>query len=321
MDARSAARRLLSVAAVIGSVVGVQVSGSAPTAGADPGVAAPPPAPVEVTGVRVYSSSSPGGFNSTSTRSATASCPQGQRVLGGGAYVMARNGGSTYGNVLLQALMPGTSSYFAQAVEKRSFGGYSGDWALSAYAICAPVPASLDVEVVSRTSYNSVKCTSTYSCVNDISAPCPAGKRIIGTGGILAGNAFNSGGVSFQQIRPNQQGAYSFVQGVLEGGLAGTTFTVTAFAVCAYPIQGWHVVIDGTDYSNARLQIASVECPEGEQIIGGGLTKGDGLGYARVETMWPLGSPFQKLYVKGGIPDPYGTYDWNLAAWAVCVDL
>jgi hypothetical protein len=271
---------------------------------------------VKVTGVRVYSASSPGGFNSNSSRHVTASCPPGQRVLGGGAKVITRTGGSTYGNAQLQALVPGTSTYFAQATEKRN--GYSGDWALSAYAVCAPVPASLGVEVVYRTSDDSVEFIPPFEHVNDVAAPCPGGKRIVGTGGILGGPA---GGVSFQQIRPNQQGAYSFVQGVLEGGLGGTRFTVTAYAVCAYPIQGWHVVIDGTDYDDARLQVARAECPDGEQVIGGGLTKGDGLGYARVETVWPVGSPFQTLSVIGGIPDPYGTYDWNLAAWAVCVDL
>ena len=315
MNARSAAKRLLWVAAAIGSVVGAQVADSAAAAAvAAPSVAAP--ASVELTGVRVYSSVSVGGLNSTSTRTATARCPQGQRVLGGGAKVLSPNGGSAYGNALLQALIPGPSTYFAQAVEKRN--GYSGDWALSAYAVCAPVPASLGVEIVSRNSDDSLEFIPPFEYVNDVAAPCPAGKRIIGTGGILGGV---TGGVSFQQIRPNQQGAYSFVQGVLEAGLGGTRFTVTAYAICAYPIQGWHVVIDGTDYNNARLQVTSVECPEGEQIIGGGLTKGDGMGYARVETMWPLGSPFQKLSVIGGIPDPYGTYDWNLAAWAVCVDL
>jgi hypothetical protein len=316
MNTTSAPRRLLWVAAAVGSVVGAQVTGSAPTADAARSVAAAAPAPVEVTGVRVYSSSSTGGFNSTSTKSAIATCPPDQRVLGGGAKVMSPTGGSTYGNALLQALIPGPATYFAQAVEKRN--GYSGDWALSAYAICARVPASLDVQIVTRTSDDNLEFIPPFEYVNDVAAPCPAGKRIIGTGGVLTGP---TGGVSFQQIRPNQQGAYSFVQGVLEGGLGGTRFTVMAIAVCAYPIQGWHVVIDGTDYDNARLQVANVECPEGEQLIGGGLTKGDGTGYARVETMWPLGSPFQKLTVIGGIPDLYGTYDWNLAAWAVCVSL
>jgi hypothetical protein len=239
--------------------------------------------------------------------------------LGGGAKVLAPSGGSTYGNALLQALVPGASTYFAQAVEKRD--GYSGDWALSAYAVCAAVPASLGVEIAHRVSDDEVEFLPPFEYVNDVAAPCPAGKRITGTGGILSGV---TGGVSFQQIRPNQQGAYSFVQGVqaaLEDGVDDTGFTVTAYAVCAYPIKGWHVVIDATDHDSARLQVARAECPEDEQVIGGGLTKGDGLGSARVEAVWPLGSPFQELNVIGAIPGPFGTYGWNLAAWAICVDL
>jgi hypothetical protein len=197
--------------------------------------------------------------------------------------------------------------------------GYAGNWAIAVYAICAPVSASLGLEVVIRNSDDSVEKVGPFEYVNDIAAPCPSGKRIVGTGGIVRGP---TGHVSFQQIRPNQQGAYAFVQGVRHAGLyPPAKFTVTAYAVCAYPIQGWHVVIDGTDYNDARLQVASVECPDGEQIIGGGLTKGDGYGWAHVETIRPTGSPFQRLDVIGAIPDPYSTYDWNLAAWAVCVDL
>ena len=315
------ARCLLHTAAVV-LVFGAQVMVSATMAGAAPSVETAAPvalAGVRLTRVGVYTTREPlEGFTSGYPKSAEAMCPEGQRVLSGGAMVSTSTGSSTHGAVQLYALFPFNyptrGSYFANAEE--NYVGYSEDWALTVYAVCAPVPASLGLEVVGRHSDDTMEPTAGGAWTNSVSAPCPAGKRVIGTGGVLGGSTNYK---SFQQIRPNQQGAYTFVQGVLDKYLY-EPFTVTAISICAYPIQGWHVVIDGTDYNNARDQAASVAC-EGQQIIGGGLTKGDDIGWAHVTNVIPIGPPFQALLVTGGIPSPHSTYNWNLAAWAICVDL
>lgn len=317
MSATMATRRVRHVAVMLLLTGVIAATASTAPAGAAPDAAA---APVRVTDVRVRSAIS-GPGDSRSSKGATASCQPGERVLSGGAkVVVSASTPHSSGHVQLVALAPTATTYRAAAVENHV--GYDEDWALVAYAVCVPADPGLGLEVVERTSANTYRYFDEDGAyVNDVAAPCPAGKRLVGTGGLLYSPDGNVDGyASFQQLRPNQQGAYTFAQGVLDVDAGSPQpFTVRAYAVCANPIQGWHVVIDGTDYNDARHQTARAECP-GQQIIGGGFTKGDFLGRAHVETMWPAGTPFQALSVWGGIPE-WGTYDWNLAAWAICVDL
>lgn len=77
--------------------------------------------------VRVSSST-----DSSFLKTATASCPQGKYVLGGGAYIDNNNA-----RLQLQASYPDTkASWTAQAREQGNFGG---TWTLTAYATCAAV--------------------------------------------------------------------------------------------------------------------------------------------------------------------------------------
>lgn len=269
-------------------------------------------APVRLTGVQRYQRTTL-GTSSPPSRHIGASCPIGQVAVGGGARTMGPYGGSIHGNVMLQALVPGSTTYAAQAVEKA--GGYSGDWALTAYVICADADPDLQLEIEGRTSDNTPYFDPEQGWVNDVAAPCPAGKKLLGTGGVVGGPA---GRVSFQQVRPNQQGAYAFVQGVREITVADD-FGVTAYAICARPVQGWHVVIEGTEYNTAREQTATAPCPPGDQIVAAGLTKGDVYGFAHVDALVPT-MLTRSLFSSGAIPDPTATYRWNIASWAVCVD-
>ena len=266
------------------------------------------------TNVRVSTAvSSPAG--SQHAKEAWATCPAGTRVFGGGGTITRNHGGGTHGRVLLQHLEPYSHRYpdgqygdlyYARAVEGP--GGYSEDWYLTAYAVCGDTLNGL--QIVHRTSE-----TPTYVApgLNDTHASCPPGTKVIGTGGVL--NATLDNQSSFQQIRPNQQGAYVFVQGKIHGGFQ-PGLLVTAIAVCAEPPAGWHVAIAGTGYTTATTLSTSVTCPAGEQVLGAGLTKGDDSGIAHVESIYPS-TITPKVYVSGGAP--YTPGPWNLAAWAVCV--
>jgi hypothetical protein len=269
-------------------------------------------APVRLTGIQRYQKTTL-GTDSPDSRHITASCPVGKVAVGGGAKTMVTTGASTRGNVMLQALVPGPASYAAQAVEKAD--GYSANWSLTAYVICADAVPGLALEVESRSSDFTPYFDAEQGWVNDVAAPCPTGKKLLGTGGIVGGPA---GRVSFQQVRPNQQGAYAFVQGVRESSVTDN-FSVVAFAICARPVQGWRVAIDGTDYNTDRLQTATADCDADEQIVAAGLTKGDVRGFAHVDTLVPS-TLTRSLFSSAAIPDPTPTYRWNLASWAVCVD-
>lgn len=269
-------------------------------------------APVRLTGVQRHQKTTLGTSSPTS-RHIGVSCPAGQVAVGGGARTMVSTGQTTRGHVMLQALVPGPTSYAAQAVEK--VGGYSANWSLTVYVICADAAPGLEPEIVGRTSDATPYFDAEQGWVNDVAAPCPSGKKLLGLGGVVGGPA---GRVSFQQVRPNQQGAYAFVQGVREI-TAHDDFVVTAYAICARPVQGWRVEIDGTDYNTERVQSATATCDADEQIVAAGLTKGDVYGLARVDAIIPS-TLTRSLFTSGGIPDPTATYPWNLASWAVCVD-
>ena len=77
--------------------------------------------------------------NSSTSKTVTANCPVGKRVLGGGGTV---TGGR--GQVVLERLEPvQTATNDRFVVGAREDGtGYSGSWRLTAYALCADQPAS-----------------------------------------------------------------------------------------------------------------------------------------------------------------------------------
>jgi hypothetical protein len=77
--------------------------------------------------------------DSSTSKTVTANCPVGKRVLGGGATVAGGRG-----QVVLERLEPvQTATNDRFVVGAREDGtGYSGNWRLTAYALCAnPLPA------------------------------------------------------------------------------------------------------------------------------------------------------------------------------------
>ncbi|MDH3731110.1 MAG: hypothetical protein OES13_08315 [Acidimicrobiia bacterium] len=84
-----------------------------------------------------------GGYLSEDTRSKTAHCPTGKRVLGGGAHVFTGGSNGNDGEVSLMTLNPVTyqnlSYYTVGAAEDRNGLSDPGSWRLDAWAVCAPV--------------------------------------------------------------------------------------------------------------------------------------------------------------------------------------
>ena len=85
--------------------------------------------PPGVSGYQIVEAAS--ATNSNGSKSASASCPSGKRVLGGGARLREYIGG-----VVVFASIPVGASWFAAATE---LVPQAGDWRVEAYAICANV--------------------------------------------------------------------------------------------------------------------------------------------------------------------------------------
>jgi hypothetical protein len=114
-------------------------------------------------------------FTSARPKSANAVCPPGRAVIGGGASLS--NG---LGQVSIQALVIGQSHVSAKADEDADT--YSGNWSVTAYAICAATaPFGFHVAEQVRLTTELGQTTTAF---------CPSGETAIGGGWIQSDPAF-----------------------------------------------------------------------------------------------------------------------------------
>jgi hypothetical protein len=295
------------------------------TAGSNVGTSASAAAPPQLTHVGIHGSPS-SLIGSETTKFAIVNCPAGQRVLGGGARLVNRSTTPFYGRVVLTQMKPVSSrdgagqyhdTYYAIAQELT--GGFAGNWSLHVSAVCADHNPANRLQIVEETD-SSIIQDWLNPRIRASHASCPTGTKVVGTGAsLLATVTGGTVGASLQQVRPNQQGRYVYVEGISSPPTSNLAFTgLHSTAVCAHADLGQHVVIDGTEPSDDRAQSWPVRCASGEEVTGAGMTKGDATGLAHVEEIVPVASSRDKVSVAGSAV-PADPEPWNIAAWAVCV--
>jgi hypothetical protein len=144
-------------------------------------------------------------------------CTNERKLTGAGGEIPI---GAT-GQVTLDAVIPSADLETVSVRAQEDQDGFSGSWTLRPFALCAdPLPGH---ELVTATSASS-------SQNKHVTAVCPAGKRVIGTGGqILSG----AGEVSIQYMIPDAGLTRVHVRGVEDQDGQSTNWRVRAFAVCA----------------------------------------------------------------------------------------
>jgi hypothetical protein len=155
--------------------------------------------------------------NQYNVRLASASCPYGKKTLGAGGEII---GG--YGQVHMQSIEPNTVSGIAEAYEGGA--GTSNSWSLTAYAICADPPPGYEYV------YQGAFTGSATSF--GLAVYCSAGKKLLGTGGLVGGGAK----VGLTAMTP----ASAPSQGAVAAGYEdqyGTSLDwgILAYAICATP--------------------------------------------------------------------------------------
>ena len=164
--------------------------------------------------------------NSSTSKTVAARCPVGKRVLGGGGTV---TGGR--GQVVLERLEPvQTATDDRFVVGAREDGtGYSSNWRLTAYALCAnPLPVYGILPSTSGSpSSNSPQNTLSF-CI---------GQPLVGFGGRVNGGA---GQVHLTNLVSDSNGTVDFTPIAAQEDANGFdgAWTVTAYAVCANPNPG-----------------------------------------------------------------------------------
>jgi hypothetical protein len=259
------------------------------------------PAAAAVPGLQTVSAFS--ANDSSTSKTATAICPAPKVVIGTGADVI----GAGPSEVVIERFTPaGNNAVRVAAYEDDT--GYPLSWVVRAWAICAnPLPGRQIVSLSSAT--NSVSPKS-------VTATCPAGKQLVGTGGSVSGG---TGQVRMNTISPTSTGA--LVQAYEdETGLA-TNWTLVAVAICANPLPGHQIVTAaGPNNSSPPSQTLSAACPLGKSVlgVGAGVTAPAAvLGQIGLTALTP--SPGSGTVTVKAAEDQTGlASNWAIVAAAIC---
>jgi hypothetical protein len=259
----------------------------------------PPPA-WAATGLEIVTVNS--ASDSSDHKSAYAFCPTGKRVIGGGGIV--RDAGSS---AALRMLRPDPGSlrdaFLAVASETTR---YNRNWSVTAVAVCADPPPGLEYVYTEFGPYST-------AFISNI-ATCPAGKKVIGTGGAVN---FDRGRVVLDEIVPatNLQTVRASAY-VAEGGNPDV-WSLGTWAVCADPVPGLTLVTKiGTRNAIANKTIF-VDCPAGTRVhaVGGDIQGGNG--QVVLSSLYPqTGLASAMLQARADATGYAGT--WLIRVFAVC---
>ncbi|MFG1677657.1 hypothetical protein [Micromonospora sp. NPDC049282] len=177
----------------------------------------------------------------------------------------------------------------------------------------AAVPGLVRISAVSATNSNDFRT---------VTATCPAGKVLTGTGYELNGAA---GEAIVDDLRPNGGVATAptaVTVGAYEADPFAGNWSVTAYAICANPVPGLvrATVTSASNSNDFRSAIAS--CPAGKVLTGAGYELNGATGEAVVDDFRPNGGPATAptaLTVEAYEADAFAG-NWSVTAYAICAN-
>ena len=243
MTKRRQRRVVLFVTGVLIAASLAQVAAIAPAAG--------------VSGlVRIASARS--ADNSNGLKSASAVCPAGKRVVGGGAVINDHGAGE----VMLSAAHPmkSDSTYRYDVIGQEPDGGFMGAWWIQAFALCAGPLAGYALVTRSTGEFSSATFQSAV-------VECPAGTKALSAGGlVVASGGGVASNVGLQLVRPSGPLDIARATGREGPGGSAASWQVLTFAICAKPIAD--TVVASQVVTDVRS--AAVKCPDGTVVHGAG---------------------------------------------------
>jgi hypothetical protein len=243
-------------------------------------------------------------------KGANAICPSGTQLVGGGAAI---NGGGH--SVQIVGLNPApaglpANSFWATAVE--SVFGYDPNWSITAWATCSSTVTG--VQIVQASSDASAGAT-----IATATAVCPAGKKVIGAGGVTAGKPNYI--LDTMDIASDLSSVY--VETTAASADPATAPLAIAYAICIDPVPGQQRVAAMGTYDSSDKTLGA-KCPSGTKVfgVGGGMT--GALGQAQLTALYPyhttnrLGQTFYSAVLKA-VEDADGDAGtWRVDTYAVC---
>ncbi|MDX6533514.1 MAG: hypothetical protein QOF68_1258 [Gaiellales bacterium] len=226
-------------------------------------IAATPASAAKVEGVHMVVTQSPS--NSQQVKLAPpAYCPPNERVIGGGGAVVSGSLKPTLTGLRPVRLYDGTrDAYVVTAAETAP--GTTANWQVNAYAMCAkPLPGLHIVQ--------SPPIPASSTAAQATAAVCPGGERVIGTGARIS---TISGDVVLHVARSSGPGDIARAQAHEDADGYSGTWSVTAYAVCAPPPDGYEVVFDPSPLRDSEpIKVAGAlrqeGCTGGRQLLSSG---------------------------------------------------
>jgi hypothetical protein len=247
--------------------------------------------------VKVGSSSGATSFDKTWTTA----CPTGTVVTGGGGYLGAP-GGAHLGRLALDRLEPlNNGSGFTSAM-KEVFADPL-NWQLATDALCMPPPPGWDV--ISATGPANTQLVS-VSCAQ-------FGKHLIGVGGRINNG---QGSVILDRVVPMPDMQTVQVRGTpVPGKVPPAVWSVTAFAVCAFPDVAVRTSFSAPAGSPASVSM-NWSCPAGMGLLSVGADISPGTGNVFLEVVHAIDTDSFSLRAAerlGGFPGM-----WVATTWGIC---
>ena len=174
--------------------------------------------------------------------------------------------------------------------------------------VAAP-PASAAVPGYQIVSATSVLDSATYKSVT---ATCPAGKRVIGTGFHLLGA---QGDVILDDLIPTAT-TVTVGAGEDQDGTSAN-WKITALAVCANAPAGIEIVTVTSAFGVGTGKNASASCPSGKRLLGTGTALANGFGQVSVSNL-----TLSDTAVFAFAADDQDGYSagWSVTAYAICAN-
>ena len=202
-------------------------------------------------------------IDSLPEKTATAYCPEGKRVVGGGGMIVWGFGQPQEREIVLKEMMPshpltGTDRYIVSAAETET--GTAVDWGVEAYAMCADPPPGIRLEMEPGT-YSS-------STTKLVTPECDPGEKVLGTGGWV--NA-PGGQAALQVMRSSMTGDFAYVQAHEDPTGYGGGWSVFGWAICADEPAGYEIIQGrSAEEDSEGIKSALAQCDSDKQVHAGG---------------------------------------------------
>lgn len=304
-------RGALALACLAVLFVGACSRAAQPGAGATDAILAPAPSVTGTTGAAVtgtlgtlvVESHTPGPAAGGTTAWATATCPAGTTLVGGGASTLLQTGALPPSSLHVNGTFPAVPAPGTTATAWTTVGATGGQVVLggetTGLSLCARLAVS-SLQVVVASTPGPFKAAS----LTKATASCPAGTTLF-DGGAQAGAPGSSPSLHLLGTFPSSADGAPLAPGASPsawtavadaGGRDGAGTTTVAYALCGTSVAAARtqvaVAAVAGPTAQATARTATATCPAGTSLLGGGVVTGLASG----------GEPQQGIHLTGSFP-------------------